>query len=288
VHDVIHVRIAIGTVLAAATALAQAIGGVPPPPGTVLPASTMLVNGRIGPMNRVTGQPFSAQEETESVQTLSDGTHINSGPRKVTYYRDSLGRTRTERTPAQPPGLAAAAMPPVFIDIEDPVGGYRYTLDSNSHTAHRTPIAPARAANGQQIFAATAPAYQPGTAIESGRRQGDSSAVTAAPAKRGNPRPRPETSTEQLGAETLEGVSVDGIRTTTTWPVGYFGNDRPIRTVRETWTSRALGMALLTKSSDPRSGESTTRLTNILQAEPDASLFLPPAGYEMVDPPVQK
>ena len=287
----IHLRIAIGTVLAAAAALAQTIGGVAPPPGTVLPASPTLVNGRIGPMNRVTGHPFSAQEETESVQTLSDGTHINSGSRKITYYRDSLGRTRTERTAPQPPGFAVASSPPpVFTDIEDPIAGYRYTLDSNSHTAHRMPFAPIRAANGQQVATTAAPVAQAqlGIAIESGRRQGTFAAVASAPLIAPNARPRPETSTDSLGTQTMEGVMVEGIRTTTTFPVGFFGNDRPISTVRETWTSRDLGMAVLTKSSDPRSGESTTRLTNILQAEPDASLFLPPADYEIVDPPVQK
>ena len=71
---------------------------------------------------------------------------------------------------------------------------------------------------------------------------------------------------------------------TTTWPVGFFGNDRPITTVTETWTSRELGMTVMTKTSDPRSGESTMRLSNISQAEPDASLFQVPSDYQTVDP----
>jgi len=87
-----------------------------------------------GPLNRVTGQPFSAQEETETVQTLADGTHITNGTQKVMHYRDSLGRTRTERTPMQALRFIAASAPapPVFIEIADPVGGYRYSFDSNS------------------------------------------------------------------------------------------------------------------------------------------------------------
>lgn len=240
-------------------------------------------------MSRATGQPFSAQEETETIQTLSDGTHINNGLRKVTFYRDSLGRTRTERTAPQPPGLPRDSAPLVFIEIEDPVAGFRYTLDSNSHTAHRMPIAPIRVANGQ-LFATTAvlPASQ-GAAIQTGRLQATLTAVPpTAPANTGNTRPRPEVSTVPLGTQTMEGVLAEGSRTTTTWPVGSFGNDRPVSTVRETWTSRTLGMAVLNKSSDPRSGESTTKLTNILQSEPDASLFLPPADYRIEEPAAQK
>ena len=84
----------------------------------------------------------------------------------------------------------------------------------------------------------------------------------------------------------MEGVLADGVRTTTTWPVGFFGNDRPVSSIRETWSSRELGMAVLSKSSDPRYGETTTKVTNIQRAEPDPSLFQPPAGYEIVDPQV--
>jgi len=45
-----------------------------------------------------------------------------------------------------------------------------------------------------------------------------------------------------------------------------------------------LKMVVLSKNSDPRSGESTTRLTNISRAEPDPSLFQIPADYEVVEP----
>ncbi len=42
-------------------------------------------------------------------------------------------------------------------------------------------------------------------------------------------------------------------------------------------------MMILQKTSDPRSGDSTTKLTNISQTEPDAALFQIPAGYSVVD-----
>src|SRR5580700_9831152 len=69
-----------------------------------------------------------------------------NGPQKVMHYGDSLGRTRTERTPAPPPGFQAASAQarPAFIEIGDPVGGYRYRFDSNGHTARRLPFGPVR------------------------------------------------------------------------------------------------------------------------------------------------
>ena len=44
----------------------------------------------------VTGAPYSADEVVERVQTLADGTHLSTTS-TTKKYRDSLGRTRTER-----------------------------------------------------------------------------------------------------------------------------------------------------------------------------------------------
>ncbi len=81
----------------------------------------------------------------------------------------------------------------------------------------------------------------------------------------------------------MEGVLVEGDRTTVTYPVGALGNDRPITTVSEVWRSSDLKTVVLRKNSDPRSGRSTTRLTNISRAEPDPFLFQVPADYQIVD-----
>ena len=40
-----------------------------------------------------------------------------------------------------------------------------------------------------------------------------------------------------------------------------------------------LKVPVMVKHSDPRSGTSTTQLTNIVRAEPDATLFTVPSGY---------
>jgi hypothetical protein len=223
----------------------------------------------------ITGQPYSAQQEIQTIQTLSDGTHITSGLQKVTYYRDSLGRTRIERTPAPMPGFlgsSPADEPLVFITITDPIAGYSYSFDSKSHTAHRSPL-PVQISKG--LFpAASINLPAPGLVAT----------VAARASSAQNPQFRPQISNESLGSKTIEGVLAEGHRTTTTWPVGAFGNDRPVTTVNEEWMSRELGMNVLNTTSDPRSGEATTRLLNISRAEPDPSLFEPPAGYEIIDP----
>jgi len=72
-------------------------------------------------------------------------------------------------------------------------------------------------------------------------------------------------------------------RFTSTIPVGAQGNDRPLVSTTESWYSPELKTTALSTRSDPRNGESTTKLTNISRAEPDAALFLPPAGYQVVD-----
>jgi hypothetical protein len=239
-------------------------------------AVTGVLSGTAGgfavpfPGRAVTGKPYSAEQDSQTVKTLADGTHITEGAQKVVMYRDSLGRTRTERTPAQMPGILAAA-PPVFIDITDPVAGYRYTLDSNSHIAHRSPYAPTRI----------------GTPVPNPLPSPPPPPLPLPPPSAANTpdqRPRPEVRRESLGTQNIEGVLAEGMRTTTTWPVDSVGNDRPIVAVNEIWTSRDLGMPVLSKVSDPRFGETITKLTNISLSEPDPFLFQPPAGYEIVDP----
>jgi hypothetical protein len=51
----------------------------------------------------------------------------------------------------------------------------------------------------------------------------------------------------------------------------------------ETWRSSELETTLLFKISDPRSGETSIRLTNISRSEPDPSLFQVPDGFEITD-----
>ena len=84
---------------------------------------------------------------------------------------------------------------------------------------------------------------------------------------------------EQLGKQTIEGVEAEGTRTTVTIPAGEIGNERPIEIVSERWYSPELQLVVMTRHSDPRTGETIYKLTNINRAEPAKTLFEVPAGY---------
>ena len=210
----------------------------------------------------VTGEPYSAEVVYEHIQTLADGTHITQKAQSTKQYRDSEGRTRTETSP----GGAQVA------EIHDPVSGFRYLLDVQNHIAHRF-APPAESTSGVSSYAQSARA--------------DSSAANSAPARSITPTQaptdHPQTSTESLGSQNIEGVYVEGNKTTTTFPVGVMGNDRPLVRVMESWISPDLKLTVVSKNSDLRMGESTMRLRNINRSEPDRALFGVPAEYQIVD-----
>ena len=89
--------------------------------------------------------------------------------------------------------------------------------------------------------------------------------------------------TESLGTQTIEGVTAEGTRTTLTIPAGEIGNTLPLEIVDETWYSPELQITVMTRHRDPRSGETTYRLTNLSRSEPDRSLFEVPADYTVRD-----
>jgi hypothetical protein len=88
---------------------------------------------------------------------------------------------------------------------------------------------------------------------------------------------------ESLGRQTMEGVAVDGRRVTTTIPAGGMGNDQPIQIMTETWFSADLQTMVYSKRSDPRSGDTVTRMVNINRTEPARSLFDAPADYKITE-----
>jgi TonB family protein len=91
--------------------------------------------------------------------------------------------------------------------------------------------------------------------------------------------------TESLGKEMVEGVQAEGTRTTITIPAGAIGNEWPIDIIEERWYSPELQTTVKTRHHDPRTGETTFRLTNINRSEPPASLFEVPSDYTIRDEP---
>lgn len=232
--------------------------------------SWSAVGGIGGPV--VTGAPYSAEEINETVQTLSDGTHITHKS-TTKMYRDSEGRTRTERSMAAPGANAAEG--PVIIEISDPVAHVHYMLNTTNKTAHKQTVAPPESRRALNASTTRTSPFFTSTGSVS---------APSAPARETASAERPKTTSEKLGSDTIEGLLVEGTRRTTTWPAGsMMGNDRPVSEVRETWMSPELKIVVLSKNSGPRSGEQTQKLVNISRTEPDASLFQPPADYTVTE-----
>ena len=94
-----------------------------------------------------------------------------------------------------------------------------------------------------------------------------------------------DTKTEDLGTQNIEGVTCEGTRRITTIPAGAIGNERPIEITYERWYSKDLGMVVSSKHSDPRFGDQTYTLKNIVRAEPDPSLFTVPKEFKFTTEP---
>jgi TonB family protein len=92
-----------------------------------------------------------------------------------------------------------------------------------------------------------------------------------------------ETSRESLGVDTMEGLSVHGLRVSQTYATGTLGNDRPLTISTESWYSEELKINLLTKRTDPRFGVQTVRVVELRRQQPDESLFAIPQGYRTND-----
>ena len=215
-------------------------------------------------MAAVRGAPYSLVREYSQVQTLVDGTHITYFSNSEKRFRDSLGRTRTE---APLCGHNVDDPDAVLIQIHDPVAGFAYILDVQNRLAYRFALRVLGASSASSGAATVSPALP--------------QARTERPNSASVPKENKET-TEPLPPQTVNGVTVAGTRTTTVIPEGAEGNDRPITLVRETWFSPYLGLPLLSKGSDPRSGETTSRITNVDTAEPSPLLFQPPVDYKVV------
>lgn len=227
----------------------------------------------------VQGAPYSATITNESVQTLADGNRIVQSSTGTTA-RDSHGRTRQD-APLPPIGNLSAANAPHLVFIMDPVAQVSYTLNLTDKTAEKMSIpsgAPgpsAATAGARQVFVTQSGALQ----------VPDAPPPAIAIAKSLGSEEHAEVTTEDLGTETMEGLLVTGARTTRTIPAGEIGNEKPISIVTEVWTSPDLKTIVYSKRSDPRMGEQTFKLANIVRAEPDASLFTVPADFKLTDGP---
>ncbi len=216
----------------------------------------------------VAGSPFSAVEQTHSLQVLGDGTRIERSESQQ-VYRDSVGRTRVE---SGPEGSG-------FVTIQDPVAGFNLVLNPADQTAQKMP-APTIYATGEKLRLKTD--IQRAVTLDGPQLN---YAYSYATVDNGHPEQEPSSreKVEALAPQNINGVMATGRQTSSTIAAGEIGNDRPIQVTSESWYSNDLQMVVKSSSSDPRFGDSSFEVTNIVRTEPDAGLFQIPAGYTVTD-----
>ena len=256
----------LGVTLALSAGLARAQEAPAPPPRGEMPHGGDFMPPPMGEKiellgfagmhggKTVTGAPFSAVAVSVSTQMLSDGNQISSKT-QTNLFRDSQGRFRKEVNFSSVGMLAQAGQPRSFVVIHDPVAKVGYSLEPEQKIARQMSLEkPWHASNGGGFADKFEARMQ--------RELADGTLKK-----------------EDLGTQTIAGVSAQGTRYTRTIPVGQIGNKNAIVIVSEHWYSNDLQMTVMSKRSDPRYGETSYTLTNIQRGEQPASLFAVPSDY---------
>jgi len=195
----------------------------------------------------IRGAPYTATVTKQASRFLADGNRIIE---KATMFvaRDNEGRTfKAELSEGK--GLNAAK----WKMITDPVSQATYMYVTPHNTSDK-PVA-ARFSNPQ----------------------GKSEFVMVDDPWDGMPELPGEVKHETLGTQMMQGVWVEGSRTTRTIAAGTVGNEHPFDITSEEWYSPDLHVVMLKKQNDPRTGETILRLTDIKRVEPDPLMFHVPA-----------
>lgn len=232
----------------------------PPPPGAEIgpggpigPRMELLGFGEMHPGKVVTNAPYSGTAVIESTQTLTDGNTIDRKTQS-TVYRDSQGRTRRDTTFTGAGPLAASGQPRSVSMIHDPVAGTSYILHTDKKTAEQLPAHPGAPRNGANLQNKFEARIQEEIANGTLKK-------------------------EDLGTQSIGGISTQGTRYTKIIPAGQIGNANAITVVNEQWYSPDLQVIVKSTRTDPRIGTTTYTLSNIQRTEPAASLFTVPSDY---------
>lgn len=238
-----------------------------PPPGPDGPMGgrmEILGFSEMHPGKVVAGAPYSAVAVSETTQTLGDGTVID---RKVqsNVYRDSQGRTRKETTlPAVGP-LATSGQSKSFVMVNDPVASKSFVLHTDTKVAT---LLPAHNRGPKGTSTTTANTTTAGTNVETRMQAREQAEIASGRLKK-----------DDLGTQSINGISAQGTRFTRTIAAGEIGNDKVITVTSERWYSPDLQIVVKSVRTDPRFGQTTYTLTNIQRTEPASALFTVPSDY---------
>jgi len=234
-------------------------------------SSAAVVNGRAGtgfsvgvasPLGRTPGpyRPYSFTRTTTRVKKLADGTTItHESTEKVAF--DSNGRGYRESRREPPMGSKGDAENSIVVNVSDPVNRTSIFWDSKTGEAIVTHFPDPREVkrpdpNPEQAVAGSAPMPKIGLIPPH---------------------------LEYLGIKTINGIRAGGNRITRVIPAGTEGNEQPVTVTSEQWISVDFGLEMMSMTDDPRTGKSTTELTELEWGEPDPALFQVPEGYTVKD-----
>ncbi len=280
--------------------------------GHEVPHLPLLDHDRLGAglhmrAQAVKNAPYSAEIISEQQQNLSDGNQIVNKSSSMSY-RDSAGRTRQEMRDAG--GTLRT------VTINDPTDGTVYILHPDAKTA--TKIGPRgeiarlardkardevrremRKEGGEQIIVKRIERQADGEARQRIREEVRIRVhkdLAERPSLAGMERIGPaiagafgdikwasKATVKDLGTKEIDGVKAQGKLRSYEIPAGEIGNRNPIIVASESWYSPDLQVTVMTKRSDPRTGERTWRMAGIKRVEPAAALFAVPSDYAIKD-----
>lgn len=193
--------------------------------------------------------PFTAKVVVTWNQPLNGGGTISRS-----YYtmvaRDSQGRVRRETRGFVP--AASGAEPRLrSFSISDPVAGTRTVCVSAKMTCKTGSFQPSNKVSDDANAAL-------------GNSSGNVQRVS-------------------LGEQLVDSIRAEGSREVTTIAAGQSGNNQTVISKREVWYSPDLQMDLSVSRTNPQLGTVTLSVTNLVRAEPAASWFAIPSGYQMLN-----
>jgi hypothetical protein len=210
-----------------------------------------------------TSAPYSGRETTVTTHTLEDGSTTTQTAVQL-IWRDAEGRTRREMIRHTAKGEEFRS-----IIITDPVGGFYLKWEVGNPEAK--PVASIWPASKAQNVAGPSPSAPPQSVT-------DSSVTTSWGGLR----------REVLPAQEINGVYAEGTRTTRTIHLEGESSNRVIELTNELWISPELKIIVRHVQNDPRTGKTTTEVSDVVRSDPDPGLFQAPAGYVLVDHRQQK
>jgi hypothetical protein len=195
--------------------------------------------------------PFTATVRTEVVRRLEDGSTIVRKNHRL-VARDSSGRVFEERRMLSSDDDSQQS-DLTQLEFRNPVSQDRYNCDPQGRTCHVFPYQPPPSALPESVG-------------------GKNDLVTRV----------------ALGNSMVSGVETVGTRELTVIPARAAASNRPLTITKEFWYSAQLGINIVTKRFDPRSGTQTFVVDDLIVGEPNPSLLEVPAGATILRTTVQQ